>query len=73
MSLLQFEVVNPDGTLSRVTVLDMFVHFYTKEYMRHVRIESHGEVSGNGFATYEALNEFEYNEMLKRRKIDDQT
>lgn len=73
MSLLQFEVTNPDGTLSRVTVLDMFVHFYTKEYMRQVRIESYGEVTGNGFATYEVLNEFEYNELIKRRVVNDQT
>ena len=73
MSLLQFEVTNPDGSRSRITVLDMFVHFYTKEYMRQVRVENYGEVSGHGFATYIVINEFEYNELLKRRVIDDQT
>lgn len=72
MGLLQFEVKNLDGTLSRVTVLDMFVHFYTKEYMRQVRVESYGEVTGHGFATYEVLNEFEFNELIKRRVVDDQ-
>lgn len=73
MSLLQFEIVNADGSLSSVKVFDIFVHHYTRETMRYLRIESLKPYSVHGTAEYIVVNEEEFEELLKRRKFDDKT
>ena len=67
--MIDFEIKNHNGDPMFVRVLDVFVHRYTKETMRHIRIESIRPNSVAGTAEYRVVNETEFEELLKRRKV----
>lgn len=72
MSPVGFEIIAKDGNPAYVTVCSVFIHHFTKETMRCIRTETFGEVTGYGFADYEIVNEWEFEELLKRRRHIDQ-
>ena len=72
MSPVGFEIIGVDGNPAYITVRNVFTHHYTGEIMRCIRIETYGEVTGHGFAEYKTVNEWEFEELLKRRNLIDQ-
>ena len=72
MSPVGFEIVGVDGSPTYITVRNVFTHHFTGETMRDIRVETYGEVTGHGFAEYKTVNEWEFEELLKRRRHIDQ-
>ena len=68
--MIDFEIASRNGDPMFIRVLDVFVHRYTKETMRHIRIESIKSNSVAGTAEYRVVNEVEFEELLKRRRKD---
>lgn len=73
MSPIGFEIVAADGSPAYITVCSVFTHHFTGETMRCIRRETFGEVTGHGFADWEIVNQWQFEELLKRRKVNDQT
>lgn len=73
MSPFQFEIKNDDGSLSFVRVVNTFEHYYTRETMRSIRIDSLKDYSVHGVTEWKIVNEEEFAALLERRKIDGQT
>lgn len=72
MSPFQFEIKKDNGDRAFVRVLDTFEHYYTRESMRNIRIESLSEYGVDGVAEYKVVNEEAFRELLERRITYDQ-
>lgn len=73
MSPFQFEINNDDGSISFIRVLNTFEHYYTKECMRSIRIDSLADYGVQGVSEWKIINEEEFNRLLERRVARDQT
>ena len=66
--MVDFEIKNQDGNVEYVQVIDVFVHHYTRELMRRVRIDGLRPYSTIAYSRFEVLNEEEYENLKKRSK-----
>ena len=64
--MIQFEIKRPDGDVEFVQVLEVFVHHYTGEMMRRVRIDGLVPFSTNAYTRIEIFNEEQFNALLER-------
>lgn len=59
----QFEVTGPfPGGWGFITILDVFIHHFTKEPMFYIRIEAVDE--GCAYVEYKVLDQSQFNELL---------
>ena len=65
--MMEFEIRNNNGDIEHVTVMEMFIHKYTKETMRRVRIDGLKPFSTHAMSRIDILNEDEYGRLLERR------
>ena len=68
--MVEFEIETNLGRRKFVRVLEVFIHHYTGEMIRRVRIDYISSSSGEACSGYKTLNEREFNEMLERRVHD---
>lgn len=73
MSPFQFEIRNDDGSRSFIRVLNSFSHYYTGEHMRSIRIDSLAPNSIKSVSECMIVSEEDFEQLLERRIIDDQT
>lgn len=66
--MVDFEVKKQDGNVEYVQVIEVFVHHYTGELMRYVRIDGLRLYSTIAYSRFEILNEEEYENLKKRSK-----
>ena len=66
--MVDFEVKKQDGNVEYVQVIEVFVHHYTGELMRCVRIDGLRRYSTIAYSRFEILNEEEYENLKKRSK-----
>ena len=66
--MVEFEVKKQDGNVEHVQVIEVFVHHYTGELMRCVRIDGLRQYSTVAYSRFEILNEEEYENLKKRSK-----
>ena len=66
--MIDFEVKNQDGNVEYVQVIEVFVHHYTGELMRCVRIDGLRPYSTVAYSRFEILNEEEYENLKKGSK-----
>ena len=66
--MVDFEIKNQDGNVEHVQVIDVFVHYYTRELMRRVRIDGLRPYSIIAYSRFEVLNEEEYENLKKKSK-----
>ena len=66
--MVDFEVKKQDGNVEHVQVIEVFVHHYTGELMRRVRIDGLKLYSTIAYSRFEILNEEEYENLKKRSK-----
>lgn len=65
--MIEFEIKTNSGDIEHVMVLDMFIHKYTKETMRNVRIDGLKPFSTKAMTRFETLNEEEFEALMNRR------
>ena len=63
--MVEFEVKKQDGNVEHVQVIEVFVHHYTGELMRRVRIDGLKPYSTIAYSRFEILNEEEYENLKK--------
>lgn len=66
--MVDFEVKKQDGNVEYAQVIEVFVHHYTGELMRRVRIDGLRPYSTVAYSRFEILNEEEYENLKKRSK-----
>lgn len=66
--MVDFEVKKQDGNVEHVQVIEVFVHHYTGELMRRVRIDGLRLYPTIAYSRFEILNEEEYENLKKGSK-----